>query len=153
MTKEGATLDFRLWTWPDLHGPMKQLCLGVLCLLACRNPNSYQPFDPTMPDPPGPPVLVQPVNGWKSGDYAYPQDVKLGWQRVTGAQFYEIQFSWDSLFQSAADTTRKVYLESLTVSMQSYGRYYWRVRAASHYWNNYTDWSLPFHFELANPAR
>ena len=126
--------------------------LVLLCFLACRDPNSYQPFDPTKPDPPGPPVLTSPANGWLSKDFAYPQKVDFAWQPVPGAQFYEMQCNTDSLFPIAYPGPH-IYQTSLAESVQSYGLYYWRVRAAGSNWNNYTDWSVPFHFALPNPGR
>jgi hypothetical protein len=126
-------------------------CL-VLAVLACKDPNSFQPFDPTMPDPPAPPVLSSPVNGWLSDSYAYPQDVYLSWHGVAGTQFYEIQVTWDSLFRDP-NPGQHVYQTSLIVTEPTYGRYFWRVRAASKSWNDYTDWSTPFCFGLPNPAK
>jgi hypothetical protein len=126
--------------------------VALLCLLACRDPNSYQPFDPTKPDPPAPPVLTSPANGWTSDDYAYPQDVSFAWQAVPGAQFYEVQVNTDSLFSGPSPGAR-VYQTSVTYPMQGFGLYHWRVRAAGRNWNNYTDWSSTFHFALPNPAR
>jgi hypothetical protein len=129
--------------------------LVLLCLLACRDPNSYQPFDPTKPDPPIPPVLIYPTNGWVSDDFAYPQDVDFSWQGLAGAQFYQIEVYRDSLLRSQylVYSSRRVYQTSLTVPDSTWGLYYWRVRAASSNWNNYTDWSSAFHFSLPNPAR
>ncbi len=127
------------------------VCL-VLAVLACKDPNSYQPFDPNMPDPPAAPVLTNPTDGWMSDSYAYPQDVYLSWAGVAGAQFYEIQVTRDSLFGDPGPGQR-VYQTSLTVTEPTYGYYYWRVRAASRNWNNYTDWSTPFWFGLPNPTR
>ena len=126
--------------------------VALLCLLACKDPNSYQPFDPTKPDPPAPPVLSYPINGWLSDSYAYPQNVNFGWQAVPDAQFYEIQINADSLSPSPRPGLR-VNRTSVAESIPECGRYYWRVRAASSDWNNYTDWSLPFHFTLPNPGR
>jgi hypothetical protein len=131
------------------------VAVALLWLLACRDPNSYQPFDPTKPNPPAPPVLSYPVNGWVSDGYGYPQDVNFGWQRLAGAQFYQIEVYRDSLLRSqylvyAAD---RVTLTAVTDSIPNWGMYYWHVRAASRYWNNYTDWSDPFHFALPNPAK
>jgi len=129
-------------------------CL-VLAVLACKDPNSFQPFDPTKPDPPGPPVLTYPSNGWTSDKYAYPQDVNLGWQQVSGAQFFQIEVYRDSLLRSQylEYSNQRVFQTSLTVPISTYGLHYWRVRAASRNWNNYTNWSSTFEFQLPNPAR
>jgi hypothetical protein len=131
------------------------VAVALLCLLACRDPNSYQPFDPTNPDPPGPPVLVYPTNGWVSDDFAYPQDVDFSWQDVAGAQFYQIEVYRDSLLRSQylMYSNSRTTQTSLTATLPYYGLYFWRVRAASRSWNDYTDWSSPFYFALPNPAR
>jgi hypothetical protein len=126
--------------------------VALLGLLACRDPNSYQPFDPTNPDPPAPPVLAYPADGWMSDDYAYPQNVSFAWQAVPGAQFYEMQVNDDSLFPGTRPFWR-VYQTSVVYSFQTFGVRYWRVRAVSSNWNNYTNWSAPFHFSLPNPGR
>ena len=125
---------------------------ALLILLACRDPDSYQPFDPTKSNPPVPPVLVHPANGWMSDDYAYPQNVSFTWQAVPGAQSYEMQVNDDSLFPATRPFWR-VYQTSVVYSFQTCGVRYWRVRAVSNNWNNYTDWSSTFHFALPNPAR
>jgi hypothetical protein len=127
----------------------------TLAVLACKDPNSFQPFDPTKPDPPGPPVLTYPVNNWISDDYAYPQNVSFAWQGVPGAQFHQIEVYRDSLLRSQylVYANERVTQPSLTASCPTYGWYYWRVRAASRDWNNYTDWSSPFRFGLRNPVR
>jgi len=129
------------------------LSVVLLSLLACRDPNSYQPVDPTKPDPPAPPVLDYPVDGWQSYDYAYPQNVNFGWQAVPGAQFYQIEVSLDSLSGSMIYSNPRVYQTAADDSIQSCGLFYWHVRAASTRWNDYTDWSDPFWFSLPNPAR
>jgi len=123
-----------------------------LPLRSCRDPTSYQPFDPTKPDPPAPPVLTYPTDGWLSDDFAYPQDVSFAWQSVPGAQFYEMQVQSDSLFTGSSPGWR-VYESSAVYSLHTVGVYYWRVRAASRNWNNYTDWSHPFRFTLPNPGK
>jgi hypothetical protein len=97
-------------------------------------------------------VLAYPANGWISDDYAYPQNVSFVWQAVVGAQFYELQIQTDSLFPSTHPGLR-VYQTSVVYSLRRFGLYYWRVRAVSSNWNNYTDWSDPFRFTLPNPGR
>ncbi len=123
----------------------------VLALLACRDPYSFEPGDPTKPDPPAPPQLVAPADSWRSDSYAYPQNVSFGWQAVPSAQFYEMQIQTDSLFPSPS-MSQHLYGTATVYSIQRFGLYYWRVRAASRDWNDYTDWSPTFRFSLPNPA-
>jgi hypothetical protein len=129
-------------------------CL-VLAVIACKDPNSFQPFDPTKPDPPAAPQPTTPADGWMSDKYAYPQDVGLGWQQVSGAQFYQIEVYRDSLLRSQylVYANERVTQPALTASISNWGLYYWHVRAASRSWNNYTVWSDSFRFSLPNPAR
>jgi hypothetical protein len=129
-------------------------CL-MLAIVACKDPNSFQPFDPNNPDPPDAPQLVAPANGWTSDQFAYPQNVSLGWQQVSGAQFYQIEVYRDSLLhgQYPVYANERITEPALTASISNWGLYYWHVRAASRNWNNYTAWSTPFRFSLPNPAR
>jgi len=129
-------------------------CL-VLTLFACTDPYAFEPGDPTKPDPPAPPQLVAPGDSWRSDQYGYPQDVNFGWQQVSGAQFYQIEVYIDSLLRSEylRYANERVTQPSLTASFSICGLYYWRVRAASRNWNNYTSWSSPFRFGLPNPAK
>jgi hypothetical protein len=129
-------------------------CL-VLTVFACTDPFSFEPGDPTKPNPPAAPDPVQPDDDWQSDLYGYPQEVSFGWQQVSGAQFYQIEVYRDSLLrlQYLAYSNERVTQPSLTASFSTYGWYYWRVRAASRSWNNYTAWSAPFRFGLPNPAR
>jgi len=128
-------------------------CL-VLAVIACTDPYSFEPGDPTKPDPPAPPELVQPANNWQSDLYRYPQEVSFVWQALPGALFYQIEVYRDSLLRSQylVYSNQRVTQTSLTASFSTYGWYYWRVRAASRDWNNYTAWSEPFRFGLPNPA-
>lgn len=128
----------------------------LLALFACKDPYSYEPNDPTKPDPPPPPELVQPPYGWHSDNYAYPQDVELGWNGLPGVLFYQLEvYRDDSTLQSGSLvwSNQRVLRPYATVGLGRYGWYYWRVRAASRNWNNYTDWSAPSKFSLPNPAR
>ena len=129
-------------------------CL-LLTLLACRDPFSFEPGDPTKPDPPAPPQLVAPADSWRSDDYGYPQDVAFAWQAIPGTAFYQLEayIDWTIDPQHLVFADQRVTSTALTASFSRYGRYYWRVRAASRSWNNYTDWSPPFRFMLPNPAR
>ena len=127
----------------------------LLCLLACKDPNSFQSFDPNKPDPPGPPVLTYPTDGWVSDQFAYPQDISFGWQQVSGTQFYQIEVYRDSLLRSQylIYANERITQPALTASFSNWGLYYWHVRAASRNWNSYTAWSAPFRFGLPNPAK
>jgi hypothetical protein len=127
----------------------------VLAVLACKDPNSFQPLDPTKPDPPAPPQLTAPGDSWMSDSYAYPQEVSFSWQPIPGAGFYqfEVYNEWTIDPQHLVFANQRMTSTALTTSFDHYGRYYWRVRAASKNWNNYTNWSVPFRFGLPNPAR
>ncbi len=129
-------------------------CLA-LAVLACTDPFSFDPGDPTKPDPPAPPKLVAPTDSWMSDSYAYPQDVDFGWQAIPGAQFYQIEVYRDSLLRGEylRYSNQRVAQPTLSAPFSGCGLYYWRVRAASKNWNNYTDWSSPFRFSLPNPAK
>ena len=129
-------------------------CL-VLAVLACKDPNSFQPFDPTMPDPPAPPQLITPGDSWMSDSYAYPQEVWFSWQPIPGAGFYKFEVYNESTIDPRylVFANQRVTSTALTTSFGHYGEYYWRVRAASRNWNNYTNWSTPFRFGLPNPAK
>lgn len=128
----------------------------LLILFACRDPYSFEPNDPTKPDPPPPPRLVLPAYGWISEDFAYPQDISLGWDGLPGVLFYQVEiYLNDSTLQSGSLTwsSQRVLYPSVTVQLGWYGWYFWRVRAASRGWNGYTDWSAASRFALPNPAR
>jgi hypothetical protein len=132
------------------------LCVWLtLALLACRDPYSFEPGDPTKPDPPAPPRLTAPADSWRSGDYGYPQDVAFAWQAIPGPVFFQLEayIDWTIDPQHLVFADQRVASAALVVPFSRYGRYYWRVRAASRNWNNYTDWSQPFRFVLPNPAR
>ena len=129
-------------------------CL-VLAVLACKDPNSFQPFDPTKPDPPAAPQLVAPRDSWISDSYAYPQEVWFSWQPVSGTGFYEFEAynGWTIDPRYLVFANQRVTSTALTTSFAYYGKYCWRVRAASRNWNNYTNWSAPFRFGLQNPGK
>jgi len=128
-------------------------CL-VLVLFTCTDPFSFEPGDPTKPDPPAPPQLVYPEVGWW-GEYIYPQNVDFGWAQTPGAQFFQIEVYRDSLLRNEYQVyaNKQVTLTQITATINYWGKYFWRVRAASRNWNNYTDWSEPSWFVLPNPAR
>jgi len=130
------------------------LCLA-LAVFACTDPYDLEPGDPTKPDPPAPPGLILPSNNWQSDLYRYPQAVNLVWEALPSAQFYQVEVYRDSLLQSQhlVYSNARVAQTSVTATLSNHGWYYWRVRAASKNWNNYTDWSSPFRFSLPNPAK
>ena len=107
------------------------------------------------PKSPAPPELLQPQNGWQSDLYQYPQQVNFDWQALPGALFYQIEVYRDSLLraQFLVYSNPRATQTSGSAALSIYGWYFWRVRAASKNWNNYTDWSQPFRFGLPNPAR
>jgi hypothetical protein len=134
--------------------PTLVACL-VLAVIACTDPYSFEPGDPTKSDPPPPPELILPSDNWQSDLYQYPQEVGLVWEALPTALFYQVEVYRDSLLQNQylVYSNARVTRSSVTASFSSYGWYYWRVRAASREWNNYTDWSAPFRFGLPNPAK
>jgi hypothetical protein len=124
----------------------------LLALFACKDPYSFE----TKPDPPPPPKLTQPAYGWISPDFAYPQDIELAWDGLPGTLFYQVGiYREDSTLQSRslAWSSERLPYARVTARLGRYGRYYWRVRAASRNWNNYTNWSAASKFALPNPAR
>ena len=130
------------------------LCLA-LAVFACTDPYGFEPGDPTRPDPPAPPELILPSDNWQSDLYQYPQDVLLVWKALPAALFYQVEVYRDSLLRSQhlVYSNARVTQASVTASFSSHGLYYWRVRAASREWNNYTAWPEPFRFGLPNPAK
>jgi hypothetical protein len=131
------------------------LLVIVLVLLGCKDPYSFEPHDPDLPDPPGAPTLSYPENGRNTKDYGYPQDVALGWNPVSRAEFYQIEVFTDSVLVEANlyTTVDRANGTEHVLSCRSYGFYYWRVRADSpHRWNRASDWSAVRFFVCPNPA-
>ncbi|MEO0085200.1 MAG: hypothetical protein ABIK37_01075 [candidate division WOR-3 bacterium] len=133
---------------------MRRLLLAALLLAGCKDPFSFEPGDPTKPDPPGPPVLKWPEDGEMIVNYSYPQDVVLEWNGVKGAGFYQVEVHTDSVpSQSTLHAVKsEVAGTSVAVRFTRWGFYYWRVRAASRNWNNYTAWSQMWQFLLPDPS-
>uniref|UniRef100_A0A7C4GGF2 Fibronectin type III domain-containing protein n=1 Tax=candidate division WOR-3 bacterium TaxID=2052148 RepID=A0A7C4GGF2_UNCW3 len=131
-----------------------RLLLFWLLLAGCQDPFGFEPGDPTKPDPPGPPVLKWPENGEMIVNYAYPQDVVLEWFAVKGAGFYQVEVYNDSVPGPGSLHVRRpdVAGSSVGVRFTRWGFYYWRVRAASRSWNNYTAWSELRRFLLPDPS-
>lgn len=130
--------------------------LALVLSLGCKSPFDYEHRDPTLPAPPGPPVLQTPADGENTRNYAYPQDVGLGWSPVPGAEFYQVEVYRDSVLTEAnlaLPLLDRVYGPGVEVRLHRYGFYWWRARADSpRRWNAPTDWSRVFLFILPNPA-
>lgn len=129
----------------------------TLLLLGCKDPFDFEPHDPSLPNPPGPPILVYPEDGKKfKYDTPYPRDVTLKWNAVPGAEFYQVEIYRDSVLTEPnlyVPLINYVYAAQVTVSFRTYGFYYWRVRADSpRRWNALTDWSGVWVFALPNPT-
>jgi len=129
--------------------------LSALLCLSCKNPFGYEPDDPTKTDPPAPPVQTEPEDGKLIRNYAYPQDVVMKWQPVTGASYYQVEVYRDSTARAEnlyrmVDNIRST---QTSVTFGRYGWYCWRVRAYSPNWKWYTDWSPLHEFILPNPVR
>jgi len=133
------------------------MVVGIIFLLmssGCKDPFSFQPDDPSKPNPPAAPILVHPADGEFIPNYAYPQNVEFEWQRVSGATSYQYECYSDPGLNPATliYSNYRVTGTKISVRFSRYGEYYWRVRSASPNWNNYTDWSRVFSFTLPNPA-
>ncbi len=117
--------------------------------VGCKSPEEYKPkFDSLMP-PPDPPTLLAPPND--TGIVAYiPIDLTFDYTAVDGAEFYELEVSSDSTFASSEKF--QCDYDSLATTWNSYGKYYWRVRASSHIWTWYTEWSDVWHFRVWPPV-
>lgn len=116
----------------------------------CRNPNDFNPPEDSLTPPPAPPELFHPLNDTVI-PYWVPYELSFDWSVVNGAQLYELQISPDSTFESYA-IHQPVY-NSMTVVVESYGRYFWRVRAASTAWTWYTGFSETWHFTIRHPVK
>lgn len=135
---------------------MKALVLACLLLAVCKSPFDYEHRDPNLPPPPAPPLLLVPADGENTRNYAYPQDVTLGWSGVAGAEFYQVEVYRDSVLierNLALPMLDRVYGPGAEVRLGRHGFYWWRVRADNpRRWNAATDWSPVRFFILPNPA-
>ena len=90
------------------------------------------------------PVLVAPIN---QGNV--PQtSVSLSWQSVFGALTYQVQFSLDSLFQTAVSSYTTADTHYSISGLPRNMNYYWRVRSANN--NATSDWSSIWTFSTNN---
>lgn len=130
------------------------LAVSVLLLVSCRNPFGFEPEEPARQDPPAPPVQTRPEDGALILNYAYPQDVTLVWQRVSGARHYQIEVytSPNPAPENLLRFVDYIYTTQTAVTFYRYGTYWWRVRAYSPNWKWYTDWSAVWSFILPSPA-
>lgn len=132
---------------------MRALVL-VLLLLACKDPQGFEPDEREKLDPPPAPALTHPADRELIMNYAYPQDQVLRWEPVPGALSYEVELYYDSslslkrLYAALDDVPGS----QSVVSFRSHGTYFWRVRAESPNWKWYTDWSLVWRFTLPDPT-
>ena len=117
----------------------------------CKDPGEYEPGD-SLISPPAPPQLIAPPDSTLFSISPDPADIYFEWTPVTGAEFYDIEFSTDSTF----DTT---YGYILTYKASSYwtiisfyllGDIFWRVRAYSQLWTWYTNWSEIGYFKTTS---
>ena len=129
--------------------------VGLLALLACRDPYDFAPGDPSKPDPPAGPVPLYPPSAERIDNWGYPQDVEMGWTAVSGAAGYQVEVYTESIPEPPYRYTMvdQIVGPAVSVTFYTYGWYYWRVRAVSPNWNWYTDWSELWSFALPNPAR
>ncbi|MEO0077770.1 MAG: hypothetical protein ABIK86_02050 [candidate division WOR-3 bacterium] len=131
---------------------VKRVLAMLLLVFACKDPYDFEPGDPNKPNPPAAPALRSPADGYNTETYVYPQDVELTWYPVERAEFYQVRVYRDSLLQHLVAANDRARAVSMVFSL-SFGQYYWRVRAASRQWNNYTDWSVTWRFIVPSPAR
>lgn len=141
------------------YRPRNYLVLGTvvglaLLTMSCQNPFDFQPDDDELEPPPAPPALLQPPDDtvfYYDIDEPYPHDIVLEWQYLQGAQYYEIEVSFDSLFPGA--TKERIYGASYRYQVENNGVYYWHVRAYSPRWTWYTAFSVTWHFKTVySPA-
>jgi hypothetical protein len=112
----------------------------------CKNPNEYQPTFDSLYHPPPAPELISPSNDTSIWYQApFPHEVILKWSYVEGAEYYQLQFSNDSMSLPDARMIN-AYVCSTTIELNRNGYYFWHVRAYNRKWTWYTEWSKIWHF-------
>lgn len=116
------------------------LVLIGISVLACRDPDDFQPDDPYTEAPP-PPDLIYPlpdttVNGTVVSVY-------FSWNAVTRAESYEIQYDTSLTWPSEWRQTATASPWYITVRRYAFTTvYYYRIRALSASWlEGHTEWS------------
>ena len=130
-----------------IHGMFLAL-IFVLITVGCKDPDEYDPSQPLDP-PPGPPNLIFPLPDTNLCSSSLLQNVFFDWNTVSGSEVYQIQadslitFETAELFQYSYPPT---YIQLYRYDGRA--TYYARIRAGSHRWTNYTDWSEVRRFYL-----
>jgi uncharacterized membrane protein len=99
--------------------------------------------------------LLAPTNGaiagdiWENGSHAGKALVALSWEKVTGADSYEVQIASDAGFinvlNSSCFVSGSPYTANQMISANLWlgSKYYWRVRVVAPYWSQWSDnWSF-----------
>ncbi len=112
----------------------------------CKNPHDYEPpFDSLSPPPSAPKLISPPNDTILYFQTPFPHDIKLKWSIIEGVEYYQWQIANDSTILPDAPI-KNVEECSTTYVIGRNGFYFWRVRAYSHNWTWYTDWSETRHF-------
>ena len=87
-------------------------------------------------------VLTNPANG----DSVTGSEVSFAWDAVSGATRYYHQIDSDQSMQNPEETSSSS--TGITISPESKGKWWWRVRAAVEEQSHYTEWSEVWSFTL-----
>jgi len=115
--------------------------VSVIITAGCKDPDEYDPNEPLDP-PPGPPNLLFPLPDTNLCSSSASQNVFFDWNTVSGAEIYQIQVDSILTFETAEllqYSFPPTYI--LLYRYEDRAAYYARIRAGSHRWTNYTDWS------------
>lgn len=93
---------------------------------------------------PAAPTLLAPTNG----AYLNNRTPTFVWRTSTGANYYELQVSADSLFSTRVISVGLPETTYAPSSSLADGRYYWRVRPSANAGNTWGDFSTVFSFSL-----
>jgi len=120
--------------------PLLFLLSFVFLNLECKNPEEYEPGDPSQPPPSAPDILL-PLSDTTFYGTVYP--VIFDWTSIDGAERYEIELDTNSFFSAGSLYT--TYSHPFTIQCIRYHSpkttYFFRIRGGSSLWTYYTDWS------------
>ncbi len=110
----------------------------LLLILSCGS----SPSDPGDPGPADTNMLNEPANG----ETVTGPEVTFEWDAVSGATTYYHQIDTDQSMQNPVQNTSSS--PTVTVTPESAGTWWWRVRTAVEGQTYYTEWSDVWSFTL-----
>lgn len=141
---------FKIVTIIILHFSITFIVLSLTFQTGCRDPDGYEPPEDTLISPPDPPQPLCPKHGYVYMIESTPfkKVIAFEWTAIEGADYYHLEYRVDTFLPIVKSCEANACTILIRSPTNRICKHYWRVRADDVSWENFTEWSEQWYFEL-----